>query len=65
MPYAELQNGKTARIFLVSTTADEDAEEFVVSKVGLSPARILSLGRPAGMMNCELRADECWLNATE
>ena len=31
MPYEELQNEKRGAYFLVSTTADEDAEEFVVS----------------------------------
>ena len=62
MPYAELQNEKNGAYFLVSTTADEDAEEFVVSKAVTSSQDSDALEAPEGMMRCERRADGCWLN---
>ena len=62
MPYAELQNEKNGAYFLVSTTADEDAEEFVVSKSVTSSQDSYALEEPASMMRCERRADGCWLN---
>ena len=62
MPYAELQNEKSGAYFLVSTTADEDAEEFVVSKSVTSSQDSYALEEPASMMRCERRADGCWLN---
>ena len=62
MPYAELQNEKRGAYFLVSTTADEDAEEFVVSKLVTSSQDSYALEAPESMMRCERRADGCWLN---
>ena len=62
MPYAELQNEKSGAYFLVSTTADEDAEEFVVSKLVTSSQDSYALEAPESMMRCERRADGCWLN---
>ena len=62
MPYAELQNGKEGAYFLVSTTAEEDAEKFVVSKAVTSSQDSYALAAPASMMRCERRADGCWLN---
>ena len=62
MPYAELQNEKRGAYFLVSTTADEDAEEFVVSKSVTSSQDRYALEAPESMMRCERRADGCWLN---
>ena len=62
MPYAELQNEKSGAYFLVSTTADEDAEEFVVSKAATSSQDSYALEEPKSMMRCERRADGCWLN---
>ena len=62
MPYEELQNEKNGTYFLVSTTADEDAEEFVVSKSATSSQDSYALEEPASMMRCERRADGCWLN---
>lgn len=62
MPYAELQNEKGGAYFLVSTTADEDAEEFVVSKLVTSSQDSDALEEPESMMRCERRADGCWLN---
>ena len=62
MPYEELQNEKNGAYFLVSTTADEDAEEFVVSKSVTSSQDSDALEEPASMMRCERRADGCWLN---
>lgn len=62
MPYAELQNEKSGAYFLVSTTADEDAEEFVVSKLVTSSQDSDALEEPESMMRCERRADGCWLN---
>ena len=62
MPYAELQNEKSGAYFLVSTTADEDAEEFVVSKLVTSSQDSDALEAPESMMRCERRADGCWLN---
>ena len=62
MPYEELQNEKNGAYFLVSTTADEDAEEFVVSKSVTSSQDSYALEEPASMMRCERRADGCWLN---
>ena len=62
MPYEELQNEKRGAYFLVSTTADEDAEEFVVSKSVTSSQDSDALEEPASMMRCERRADGCWLN---
>ena len=62
MPYAELQNEKRGAYFLVSTTADEDAEEFVVSKSVTSSQDSYALEEPKSMMRCERRADGCWLN---
>ena len=62
LPYEELQNEKNGTYFLVSTTADEDAEEFVVSKAVTSSQDSYALEEPASMMRCERRADGCWLN---
>ena len=62
MPYEELQNEKRGAYFLVSTTADEDAEEFVVSKSVTSSQDRYALEAPESMMRCERRADGCWLN---
>ena len=62
MPYEELQNEKSGAYFLVSTTADEDAEEFVVSKLVTSSQDSYALEAPESMMRCERRADGCWLN---
>ena len=62
MPYAELQNEKRGAYFLVSTTAEEDAEEFVVSKLVTSSQDSYALEAPESMMRCERRADGCWLN---
>ena len=62
MPYEELQNEKSGAYFLVSTTADEDAEEFVVSKAATSSQDRYALEAPESMMRCERRADGCWLN---
>lgn len=62
MPYEELQNEKRGAYFLVSTTADEDAEEFVVSKLVTSSQDSYALEAPESMMRCERRADGCWLN---
>ena len=62
MPYEELQNEKNGTYFLVSTTADEDAEEFVVSKAVTSSQDSYALAAPESMMRCERRADGCWLN---
>ena len=62
MPYEELQNEKRGAYFLVSTTADEDAEEFVVSKSVTSSQDSYALEAPESMMRCERRADGCWLN---
>ena len=62
MPYEELQNEKNGTYFLVSTTADEDAEEFVVSKAVTSSQDSYALAGPESMMRCERRADGCWLN---
>lgn len=62
MPYEELQNEKNGAYFLVSTTADEDAEEFVVSKSVTSSQDSDALEAPESMMRCERRADGCWLN---
>ena len=62
MPYEELQNEKRGAYFLVSTTADEDAEEFVVSKLVTSSQDSDALEAPESMMRCERRADGCWLN---
>lgn len=62
MPYAELQNEKNGAYFLVSTTADKDAEEFVVSKSVTSSQDRYALEAPESMMRCERRADGCWLN---
>lgn len=62
MPYAELQNEKSGAYFLVSTTAEEDAEKFVVSKLVTSSQDSYALEAPEGMMRCERRADGCWLN---
>ena len=62
MPYEELQNEKRGAYFLVSTTADEDAEEFVVSKSVTSSQDSYALEEPKSMMRCERRADGCWLN---
>ena len=65
MPYEELQNEKNGTYFLVSTTADEDAEEFVVSKAVTSSQDSYALAGPESMMRCERRADGCWLNLHE
>ena len=46
---------------LVSTTADEEDTSFIVSKAVTSSEDMITSEAPAGMMNCELRADECWL----
>ena len=62
MPYEELQNEKRGAYFLVSTTADEDAGEFVVSKSVTSSQDSYALEAPESMMRCERRADGCWLN---
>ena len=62
MPYTELQNEKNGAYFLVSTTADENAEEFVVSKSVTSSQDSYALEAPESMMRCERRADGCWLN---
>ena len=62
MPYGELQTEKDGTYFLVSTTADEDAEEFVVSKAVTSSQDSYALEAPESMMRCEKRADGCWLN---
>ena len=61
LPYSELQDGNTGTYFLVSTTADEKDTSFIVSKAVTSSEDVTALEAPAGMMNCELRADECWL----
>lgn len=61
MPYGELQNEDAGTYFLVSTTADEDAEAFVVSKAVTSSQDVYALEAPDGMMNCEFRSDGCWL----
>ena len=61
LPYSELQDGNTGTYFLVSTTADEEDTSFVVSKAVTSSEDVIASEAPAGMMNCELRADECWL----
>ena len=62
MPYEELQNEKRGAYFLVSTTADENAGEFVVSKSVTSSQDSYALEAPESMMRCERRADGCWLN---
>ena len=62
MPYEELQNEKNGTYFLVSTTAEEDAEDFVVSKSVTSSQDSYALEAPESMMRCERRADGCWLN---
>ena len=62
MPYEELQNEKRGAYFLVSTTAEEDAEKFVVSKLVTSSQDSYALEAPESMMRCERRADGCWLN---
>ena len=61
LPYSELQDGNTGTYFLVSTTADEEDTSFIVSKAVTSSEDVIASEAPAGMMNCELRADECWL----
>ena len=61
LPYSELQDGNTGTYFLVSTTADEEDTSFIVSKAVTSSEDMITSEAPAGMMNCELRADECWL----
>lgn len=61
LPYSELQDGNTGTYFLVSTTADEKDTSFIVSKAVTSSEDMITSEAPAGMMNCELRADECWL----
>ena len=61
LPYSELQDGNTGTYFLVSTTADEEDTSFIVSKAVTSSEDMIASEAPAGMMNCELRADECWL----
>ena len=61
LPYSELQDGNTGTYFLVSTTADEKDTSFIVSKAVTSSEDVTASEAPAGMMNCELRADECWL----
>ena len=61
LPYSELQDGNTGTYFLVSTTADEEDTSFIVSKAVTSSEDVTASEAPAGMMNCELRADECWL----
>ena len=65
MPYEELQNEKDGAYFLVSTTAEEDTEEFVVSKAVTSSQDSYALAGPESMMRCERRADGCWLNLHE
>ena len=65
MPYEELQNEKNGTYFLVSTTADEDTEEFVVSKAVTSSQDSYALEAPESLMRCERRADGCWLNLHE
>ena len=61
LPYSELQDGNTGTYFLVSTTADEEDTSFIVSKAVTSSEDVIASEAPAGMMNCELRAGECWL----
>ena len=61
LPYSELQDGNTGTYFLVSTTADEEDTSFIVSKAVTSSEDMITSEAPAGMMNCELRAVECWL----
>lgn len=61
LPYSELQDGNTGTYFLVSTTADEEDTSFIVSKAVTSSEDMIASEAPAGMMNCELRAGECWL----
>ena len=61
LPYSELQDGNTGTYFLVSTTADEEDASYVVSKAVTSSEDVIASEAPAGMMNCELRAGECWL----
>ena len=61
LPYSELQDGNTGTYFLVSTTADEEDTSFIVSKAVTSSEDMITSEAPAGMMNCELRAGECWL----
>ena len=61
LPYGELQDGNTGTYYLVSTTAGEDAQDFVVSKAVTSSEDVTAMEAPAGMMDCSIRDGECWL----
>ena len=61
LPYGELQENNAGTYYLVSTTAEEDAQDFVVSKAVTSSEDVIASEAPAGRMECHIRGGECWL----